>query len=222
VRYQLILALALLGCGGEKTDKAGAKGSAAATVKAREPVAAFWKWFVEASAGLRAGDARETMNRISDELKKIDQGVFAEIRIQGEDRTLVITADGNRKLFPIVEEIFAARPTVAGWDIVAFRQRAKDGEPALRVEMSGKKLDAENVKFVGKSGGELKLDIDVFMPGFTNEKDMAQVGYVLLDHVVGEYDMETKIGAITFAPIAKAPDAAKPLKDLPAIVDALK
>jgi hypothetical protein len=40
--------------------------------------------------------------------------------------------------------------------------------------------------------------------------------------VLGEYDMETKIGGIEFAALDAAPASAKPLTELPAMVDALK
>jgi hypothetical protein len=222
MKWLLLLAL-IVGCG-KKDDTPSAKGSAATAGKpsADPKVAAFWKWFVEHADALRADtDVRKTMLSISDELKKIDDGVIAELAIDGAERTLVISADGHKDKFPTVQKIYDGRPSVAGWNIVAFRQRAKPGDPPLTIELAGEKIDPSDVKFVAKSGGDLKLDITVYLP-VKDDKEAAQIGFVMLDHTVGEYDMETKIGGIDFVHSSKAPPEAKPLAELPAIVDALK
>lgn len=54
----------------------------------------------------------------------------------------------------------------------------------------------------------------VFVPGYT-ERD-AKLAYIALDHVVGEYDVETRIGSISIANTDHVPPLAKPLADLPA------
>ena len=46
--------------------------------------------------------------------------MFAEIGKNGDELTLVISADGIKKLFPDVQEIYAARPTVPGWKVAVF------------------------------------------------------------------------------------------------------
>jgi hypothetical protein len=95
------------------------------------------------------------------------------------------------------------------------------GENDFSIDMGGTKIEPAQVRFVGTPGGG-KVDVVVFIPGFTTNEEMGQIGFVILDHVVGEYDMETKIGAIEFASLDKAPKTAKPLAELPAMVDALK
>jgi hypothetical protein len=195
-------------------------GTSAAAPASR--VATFWAWFTDHAAALRAEkDLRKTMTEISDELEKASPGVFAEIGGDGDNRTLVLSVDGKKDLFPQVMELHDARPTVPGWTIVAFRQRAKPGDPGLTLEMGDQKIEPGKMKFAGTRAGA-KLDIDVFIPGHATDKEMARIGFVILDHVVGEYDMETKIGGIEFAPLDKAPAGAKPLTELPAMVDALK
>jgi hypothetical protein len=161
---------------------------------------------------------RPRVRAAREQLEKAYPGVFAEIGKQGDELMLVISADGIKKLFPQVQEIYAARPTVPGWKIVAFRQR----DAGFAIEMGGKKIEPKTVKFVG-TPGEGKLDIEVYLPGFkSGDEELKKIGFIILDHMIGEYDMETKIGGIDFAALDAAPATAKPLTELPAMVDTIK
>ncbi len=222
----LILALGLGACGGKKDDKVPPAASAtpvATTPTPTTPTAngatAFWKWFTDHATELhKTTDLRAVMESISAELEKAYPGVFAEIGKNGDELMLVISADGIKKLFPQVQEVYAARPTVPGWKIVAFRQR----DAGFAIEMEGKKIEPKTVKFVG-TPGEGKLDLDVYLPGFKkDDEEMKKIGFIILDHVIGEYDMETKIGGIEFGALETAPAAAKSLTELPAMVDSIK
>lgn len=227
-RWLLVLALGLGACGGKKEDKAAAPASgsgsatpvvAPATAPTAGRAATFWKWFSDHAAELHAGtNLQATMEAISAELEKAYPGVFAEIGKNGDELTLVISADGIKKLFPDVQEIYAARPTVPGWKVVAFRQR----DASFAVEMNGVKIEPKTVKFVGEPA-KGKLDITVYLPGYKpGDENLGKLGFVLLDHTIGEYDMETKIAGIDFAALEAAPATAKPLTELPAMVDAIK
>jgi hypothetical protein len=180
------------------------------------PEARFWKWFAQNAAALRSDtDLRSVMERISEELAKVDKGVFAEIGSEGDQRLLVLSVDGDKKLFPVVERLYAARPKVAGWKIVAFRQR----DPELTViEMDGKKLDPGAMKFVAKKNGEV-LDVVIYVPNFTSAKALGSILFVALDHTVGEYDAEMRIGGIEWAKLESAPADARPFAELPKLID---
>ena len=222
--WMLVLALGLGACGGKKDDKGPPPAPATPTTPAAKTppatangVATFWKWFTDHATELhKTTDLRVVMESISAELEKVYPGVFAEIGKAGDELMLVISADGIKKLFPQVQEVYAARPTVPGWKIVAFRQR----DAGFAIEMDGKKIEPKTVKFVG-TPSEGKLDIAVYLPGFKkDDEEMKKIGFIILDHMIGEYDMETKIGVIDFG--ETAPPAAKSLTELPAMVDAIK
>ncbi len=217
--WMVMLALVLGACGGKKSEDKPAPAAPADPAPTGKGAAAFWTWFSAHADELHANtDLQKTMESISAELEKAYPGVFAEIGKDKDQLLLVISADGNKKLFPQVQEVYAARPTVPGWKIVAFRQR----DPFFAIEMAGKKIEPKTVKFVG-TPAEGKLDIDVYLPGYKkDDQDMGKLGFIILDHVIGEYDMETKIGGIEFAALEAAPATAKPLTELPAMVDAIK
>ena len=100
---------------------------------------------------------------------------------------------------------------------MAFRPRSDPADPFV-TEMDGKKLDPRTMKVTAASHGE-KLDITVFVPGFTTLEQLGGASFIVLDHVVGEYDMETKIGEVQWAALDRAPATARPLFELPALLD---
>ncbi|HEY5945739.1 MAG TPA: hypothetical protein VIV40_09620 [Kofleriaceae bacterium] len=151
-------------------------------------------------------------------LEKVNPGVIAEIAQDGANRTLVLSADGKLELFPAVQEVFARRPSVTGWTIVAFRPR---GDLSSSIEMGGKKVEMSRLKFVAEKSGS-KLDVVLFMPGYVENDQLKLLGYLVLDHTVGEYDMETRIGGVDFDSLSHAPREAKPLVELRPAVDAIE
>ncbi|HEY4176758.1 MAG TPA: hypothetical protein VGM90_08005 [Kofleriaceae bacterium] len=224
----VVLALLLSACSAKKAPpaKVDVAENTPAAPTANEPkvadpkVATFWKWFADNAKALHDDqNLQGVMEKISAELDKVETGVFGEIGVDKDTRMLVISADGNKALFPAVQKIFDGHPTIAGWKIVAFRPRSQPGD-GFSIEMNGKKLAPADVKFVSEVASP-KLDVTIYLPGFDDSDAVKQVAFLLLDHTVGEYDMETKIGGIDFAAIEKAPAGAKPLPELAAAVDAL-
>jgi hypothetical protein len=211
----LLIALVLAACGHKDESRAPEPTKVAEAAPAHDATAEFWSWFSANAPRLHEEkDLEHVMNEINEHLEPSHAGIFVEIGVEGSDRELVISADGKKELFPLVQKVFAARPTVGGWKIVAFRQR----DPEFELEMGGIKLDPKKIRFTGERDGD-KMSVELFVPGYDDSDPMKQALFVMLDHTVGEYDMETKIGGIDFAALAKAPASAKTLTELPALLD---
>ncbi|MBK9030434.1 MAG: hypothetical protein IPL61_03685 [Myxococcales bacterium] len=180
-------------------------------------VAQFWAWFRRHAAELRAEpELRRSLASINAELARVHEGVFAELSAGPDAHTLELTADGVIDLFPVVLALHGARPEVAGWRIVAFRQRIDVAH--IVITMDGLTLTPPKMKVVvARAGGRLELTL--FVPGFTTAEAMARPLYVVLDHAIGEYDLATKVGSVDFADIDQAPPGARSLLDLPALFD---
>jgi hypothetical protein len=60
------------------------------------------------------------------------------------------------------------------------------------------------------------------IPGYNEaEQDTyASIGYLFLDQALGEFDVETRVGQIDFEATSEHHTEAKPLRELPALVDA--
>lgn len=218
--------LAVVACKkSSSTSRQGAAPTVAPLDAAAQNAAAadsqFWRWFEANAARLRAvSDFVTVMNEIQAELDKEHAGVIAELTEDDKDRVLVLSADGDKKLFPTVQRLYAARPNVAGWSVIAFRPPADPKDPTTKMEMNGKSIDPAKVRFVVVSTGD-PIDIDVYVPGYIKDDEtMGMLGFLALDHTVGEYAMETRIGGIEWHPIEQAPASARPLVELLSVVAA--
>jgi hypothetical protein len=90
------------------------------------------------------------------------------------------------------------------------------------VEFRGKRVEPKDVQFSlldnGKTAG-----IYLFIPGFReNDPDLKQIGYLLLDETLGEYDVESRLGLIKMlSPETRTDGVRYPLSELAARFDEL-
>jgi hypothetical protein len=127
------------------------------------------------------------------ELQKVDRGLTFEFGPRGATREFVISAAGIKKTFPAVVGLAEAAPGLERWQIIAFRPRRA---PVMTIEIGDKSVDPKDVQLSLLDNGKM-AGIYLFIPGF-REDDVAlqQIGYLLLDGALGEYDVETRLGLI--------------------------
>jgi hypothetical protein len=172
----------------------------------------FWTYFTAHAAELANEPLETATSDLQHALAPVHPGVIVELGAQGASRTLVLSADGDRAMFPAIQALFAKRPAVPGWNVVAFHQRETE-RPLSPIESGGRTLDPNQLRYVAERAGD-KLDVVVFAPNYT-QRD-AKLVYLALDHTVGEYDLEMRVGAISIVPLDRAPAAARPFVELPA------
>lgn len=197
--------------------------------KPETPEGAFWSWFAANEGRLakeaRSSDPRGAMMEISGHLSAVNPAVLAELGIEPDamhPHSLVLTVNGDTRQFASVKAIAAAATKdLKQWKVVAFRQRR---DPGQSIQLGSYEAKADDFFFreTGRANG--KVDVEVVVQGLTpaNEKDVQQAAFLLLDHYVGELDVETKIAAIAIVGIQERPGAnVKPLSQLPGVIDAL-
>jgi hypothetical protein len=189
----------------------------------------FWPWFAQNEVRLadaaRGKGAVETMQEISARLEKEEPGLIAEISVEPDPKklhSLVISADGEVKFFPTVKKVAAAAPKLSRWRVVAFRPRQSDAMRTIQID--GKKFSLGDFFFreVGRHDG--KIDIAVLVRGCdaSANASLQRATYLLLDQMLGELDVETKLGEIALAPFPPKPGPeVQPLTSLTARVDSL-
>jgi hypothetical protein len=185
----------------------------------------FWRWFVEHETELfefdpSCVDERERLfDQLSSELQKVQRDLTFEFGPPGASREFVISACGIQSAFPAVVAVANAAPnSLSRWTITTFRPR----RPISAIEFQDKRIDPNRVEFTLLDDGE-KAGLYLFIPGFTKD-DMAlkQIGYLLLDQAVGEYDVETRLGLIEmFSPSDSTKGERFPLSELPEMFDQL-
>jgi hypothetical protein len=161
----------------------------------------FWEWFARNEAMLF--DFEKDRERVFEELTRALQHVNPSLTFEfssvDEDgtREFVISADGIRDAFPAVESLHACAPSLPRWRWVKFRPRRE----AMDLMVAGRKFSPADMRYVLFHDEEPgRVGILVFLDGYTEEDQQvfAQAGFLTLDFLLGEYDVETKLGAIGF------------------------
>jgi len=184
----------------------------------------FWNWFTQHDTELFDFDPRREAERerifdeLASELQKVDPELTFEFGPNAPRREFVLSAGGIKRAFPAVISLAKAAPALDRWKVTAFRPR----RPPNIVEFRGKRLDPRNVQFSlldnGKTAG-----VYLFIAGFQeNDPDLKQIGYLLLDETLGEYDVESRLGLIKMlSPETRTDGMRYPLAELAARFDDL-
>jgi hypothetical protein len=186
----------------------------------------FWNWFAQNEAALFSFDATRPSERerlfsqVASELAKVHPDLTFEFGPRASVREFIISAAGIRKAFPAVIALVEKAPKLERWQIIPFRPRRPVAGGIL--EIDGKRVNADEVQVSLIDDGKL-AGIYLFIPDF-QEEDMSlkQIGYLLLDEALGEYDVETKISPIKMlSPAADVKLERHPFPELPALFDQL-
>lgn len=185
------------------------------------PEQKFWHWFKDNESSLYdfEKDQERTFDRLSAELHKVNSNLTFEFGPKKDGRRdFVISADGIREAFPAVEALYASAPPLAHWKVIKFRPR----RDPMDISLGSVTVKAETVlvEVIPNSG---KVDLTVTMPGYAQETSNAykQIGYLMLDQALGEYDVETRVGAISFVATPTSDKKAVHLEQLPKVVDSV-
>jgi hypothetical protein len=130
-----------------------------------------------------------------------------------------LSADGIFEAFPVVIELVNAAPTLTRWNVVKFRQRKLE---QLVVNFQGLRIEPKDVCFSLALDSDGLADITLFIEGDDGSMAYVGIGFLFLDNMLGEYDVEMKVGNVEFKPLdAAARIMALPIQQLPATFDAL-
>ncbi|MDX2013589.1 MAG: hypothetical protein SFW67_25575 [Myxococcaceae bacterium] len=132
-----------------------------------------------------------------------------------------MSANGSVAQFPCVEALVKEAPPLREWKVVAFRQRRPMD---WSLDLAGVRLTAAQLAFRETGRHDGKVDLEVLVPGYSpsDEDRVLEALFAYLDALVGERDVEQKIGAIELVPDqGRASPPSRPLTDLPQLVDSL-
>jgi hypothetical protein len=186
------------------------------------PEQRFWVWFIQNDESLFnfERDLDRVFAALTTALSVVAPDLTFEFgsQISGR-RDFVISAGGIKSAFAAVEALAAAAPALSRWNVVAFRPRRAS---IMGVRLSGLTVLPKHVEFCLLSD-DAKLGICLFFDGYQEQdrKAWGQIGYLMLDQALGEYDVETKVGRIElFSSHARSGTARYPLSELPEMFDA--
>ncbi len=169
---------------------------------------AFWRWFEDSAAGLATAyddfAAGKTgpmplIAPVEKRLNRYHKGLVHEIGQRPDGLyDLVISADGIRDQIKPVSDLVKVAPKIDQWTVTAFRAPKPIGDPLL--ELDGEMYRLEDV-FYRLTPGEDGLSNIVL--GFHAKDagaaadDFIGPGFLILDRVIGEFNVMTRIGEVS-------------------------
>jgi hypothetical protein len=187
------------------------------------PETRFWTWFTKNEDMLFDFENNQGQNISSllCELHRIHESLTFEIGSETNGiREFIISADGNRSAFPNVIALADAAPSLRRWTVTKFRPRRT--EPCL-IGIGDLQFTSEDVLASLQPEGT-RIGITVYL-GDTHHFDeniVGHIGFILLDYALGEYDVETLVGTVSFFPRERVSRLKKlSLRELPSAFDQL-
>jgi len=181
----------------------------------------FWKWFDKHQDEFLDFEVapEEALDRLAAQLNKVHPDLTFEFGPRGDRRQFVISAGGLQRAFSAVTALVGEAPQLDRWYLTAFRPRST---PLCGIQIGHTSVDPDDVKFSLLTRGS-DIGILLFIPAFREDDTiLKQIGYLMLDEALGEYDVETRVSLIQFLP----PDSPRterryPLPELPSMFDRL-
>ena len=157
----------------------------------------FWKWFTKNEKFIYENvendeKQEELFDNISSRLHKIDENLVFEFSPIHENkiREFSISADGIKESFPAVENLISKSPKLNNWQFNAFRQRVPgDG---LTLDFGKFKIGYDDIYFRHSTSNN-ELGIELNIRNFDDSGEMKNAIYILLDGLLGEYDVTMNI-----------------------------
>jgi len=158
----------------------------------------FWKWFSKNQAELYHYEKDQLIlfDELTKRLKSIDSNLTFEFSPVHNDsiREFTISADGLKESFPTVIRLVEKAPKIPKWKINAFRQRVP-GDGIQIVYDDSLKISYNDIYFrYAENSG--KIDLELNIKNYKKESGFDNAVFILLDALIGEYDMETRISGI--------------------------
>lgn len=150
-------------------------------------ISSFWTLFRDCADELRKTESSETAvyDSLLKRIQEIEEGLFIEFCVEPEGE-LIITADGKRELFPIVDRIVSQAPQVSRWKIFALKPKL--GLPKS-VRWEGSAFETQEIAFDPlESENPDSLGVRFLVP-LMREQDIEHAHSAILlavDHLLGE------------------------------------
>jgi len=182
----------------------------------------FWTFFRERAKHLARAKSADNViyDELLEKLQQIEPGLFIEFSAGRPECELIITADGDRDLFPVARAAVAQAPRVDGWTIHALKPRL--GMPATAT-WEGLTIDIDEIVFEPLQSDDSDQGLRIYVPGIEQADVDAAHNALLraLDHALGEERLALSIQFTEVVPISADfdPDLHIPLRDLERFMD---
>ena len=182
----------------------------------------FWSLFRQRATQLAGAESADdaVYDELLDKLHEIEPGLFIEFSAGRPECELIITADGDRKLFPAARAAVAQAPRLDGWTIQALKPRL--GMPATAA-WEGVTVKIDEVVFEPLQADDADQGLRIYVPALDQADVVAAHNALLraLDHALGEERFALGVQFTEVLPMPENfdPEAHIPLRDLERFMD---
>jgi hypothetical protein len=183
-------------------------------------ISEFWKWFERNEAELRCVSSDD--DPICDEalfaIQRIDRRLYFEIGMNGTPSEFIVTASGRKSNFPLVEDVVAAAPSVAGWKFFALKPPMGFD---FEITYEGTSFDPKEMWFkpLARASDRRAFGIRVGIPNYDSRllKRTLFAVFIILDTALGERSAAIDISRVDVCTLPTDPGAKGyvALSDLP-------
>lgn len=173
-------------------------------------VSAFWTWFSRHQSELDqvSSGTDPLLDVLLSKLQRIHQHLFFEVCLNSMPRELILTVEGRRELFPLVDAVVAGAGECQGWAIKALK-------PAMgfdfQTSYEGTFCDPKTLWFLPleRSGDPLALGIRIGVPALepSKESDIMNAIVVILRTGLGERSASVDIHHVEVGALPTNPES---------------
>ncbi|WP_422355643.1 hypothetical protein [Roseivirga pacifica] len=188
----------------------------------------FWYWFFKNEKTylneIENLDIREKIfDKLSVELKKVHEDLAFEFSPKHKSgiREFTISAEGDKNLFPNVQELIDKAPGIKNWQFNAFRQRVPGDDISIR--FGDLEIGYDDIFFRYRDGSYGKIGIELNIRNFNDNHEIRNAVYILLDSLIGEFDVTMGIDWIDWVNLEEENiDDLNPITSLRVLIDQKK
>jgi hypothetical protein len=168
----------------------------------------FWQYVVANRADLEAMASADdpAYDELLGMLQRIDEGLYIQFCSNPGKNELIITAEGETGLFPLVEKIVAATPAVEGWKIFALKPKIGFPNSMRWEDVTVTTAEVIACPVFERDTGDLGMQL--YAPG-VNPANKEKVHLALLqamDSGLGEKRFALSIGFTSIHPLEDLPE----------------
>ena len=178
-----------------------------------DPIDNFWRRFLDHEAEFAGAGSIEdpVCDLILDALQRVNPGLWFEFCINPGVNEFIVSAEGKRELFSLVEEIVAKAPVMEAWKIFALKPKL--GFPVWNI-WEGHEVTIADVVFLPVFHRETReLGLQLFVDGLNedNKDDAHNALLRAIDHGLGERRFAEEVSATWVYPLSELPDDRRPI-----------
>lgn len=163
----------------------------------------FWQWLQDNLPSVNTMESPKGYIKAA----KLCRATFGDVVLEmqpGDPPVFTLSADGVKEAIPRVMRAAQFAPKTDAFKVVTFRQPAEDG---FALEVAGQRISADSVLVTlhqTEANGKLAISLYIPLPITAKKDELIGMGFLMLDHTLGEYVVMKNLADIWFLHYSQA------------------